>query len=62
MQLLYPVNDAAKTLGVGRTTLFKLIASGDIETVTIGSRRLVPVGALENFIERLRNQEGGVSQ
>lgn len=45
--------DAARALGVGRTTVFKLIASGELRSVRLGRRRLVPTEALRELVERL---------
>jgi len=38
---LASVSDACLALGVGRTSIYKLIKNGKLETVTIGRRRLV---------------------
>jgi excisionase family DNA binding protein len=53
-RVLYPISDAAVNLGIGRTKLFELIAGGEIQTVTIGRRRLIPRDSLLEFVERLR--------
>jgi excisionase family DNA binding protein len=39
-KLGYSVEDAAPILGVGRTTIFELIATGQLESVKIGRRRM----------------------
>jgi excisionase family DNA binding protein len=52
--LLHSFASAQKRLMIGRTKLFELVASGDIETVRIGSRRLIPAQALDEFVARLR--------
>ncbi|WP_081988026.1 helix-turn-helix domain-containing protein [Sphingomonas sp. 37zxx] len=46
-----PVNDAARTLGVGRTHLYRLINDGKIETIQLGRRRLVKAASLRKLIE-----------
>ncbi|WP_426572151.1 helix-turn-helix domain-containing protein [Aquihabitans sp. McL0605] len=51
-RLAYPITDAAERIGVGRTTLYGLIESGDLESVTIGRRRLVTEDALRAFLAR----------
>jgi excisionase family DNA binding protein len=43
--------EAARRLGVGRTSVFKLMASGRLKGVKVGRRTLVPVRALEDFAE-----------
>jgi len=48
-QALFSVPEAAKALGLGTTTVKKLIASGDLPSITVGRRRLVPQSAVDNF-------------
>jgi excisionase family DNA binding protein len=57
-KLLYSITEGAPILGVGRTTAYQLVADGEIETVKVGSRRLIPAQALSDFVNRLR-AEGG---
>ena len=57
MKLLTTV-EAQNILSIGRTRLFKLIASGEIESVRIGSSRRIPTEAIDRYIERLREQGG----
>lgn len=52
--LTYTPEGAAQALGIGRSKTFELIASGEIESVKIGRRRLIPVDALHSFLDRLR--------
>ena len=51
--LLLNVEEAARLLGIGRTTLFALIDQGRIQTVRLGRRRLVVRAGLERFVEEL---------
>jgi excisionase family DNA binding protein len=44
-ELLLTVEEAARRLQLGRTLLYRLISSGDLESVTVGRlRRLLPAG------------------
>jgi excisionase family DNA binding protein len=52
--LLLGVRDAAQVLGIGRSTLYELIAAGEIEVVHIGRSARVPVVALQTFVDRRR--------
>lgn len=52
-QLLYRPEDAARLLDIGRSTLFELLASGEVPSVRIGRSRRVPRAALEAYVERL---------
>jgi len=49
------VEDAARQLGVGRTIVFGLIRSGALRSIKIGSRRLVPMTAIDEFIKQQSN-------
>ena len=51
--LLLDVNRAGVLLGLGRTNVYKLINSGELRSITIGKRRLIPREALDEFIEKV---------
>jgi excisionase family DNA binding protein len=51
------VEQAARSLGLGRTTFYGLIADGSIRTLKVGARRLVPVEALDEFLQRSRESD-----
>jgi excisionase family DNA binding protein len=53
-RLLYSIPDAADELSVSARVLERLIKEGEVDTVKIGRRRLVPAEALADYIERLR--------
>jgi len=38
--------------GIGRSKFYELIAAGDIETIKVGTIRLVPVASLIAFLQR----------
>jgi len=48
------VEEAADLLGVGRTFMFCLLATGEIESIKIGRLRKIPHDALASYIGRLR--------
>jgi excisionase family DNA binding protein len=52
--LLLTVEQAAQKLNVGRSTVYVLMQSGRLESVTVGRLRRVPAFALATFIESLR--------
>ena len=51
---LLTVREAAKVLGIGRSTLYEVMASGAIESVVMGRSRRVPHEALISFVAALR--------
>jgi excisionase family DNA binding protein len=44
------VEEAARRLGVGRTTMYALLASGEIPSVSIGRLRRIPAEALNDYV------------
>jgi excisionase family DNA binding protein len=56
--LALSVEEAAEALGLGRTKVFELVSGGQLRSIKVGRRRLVPVSALEQFItQRLIEEE-----
>ncbi len=53
---LNSIPESLVRLKIGRTTLYDLIARGELETVKIGRRRLIPEASICAYIERLRSQ------
>ncbi|WP_285730232.1 helix-turn-helix domain-containing protein [Nocardiopsis sp. ATB16-24] len=51
-KVAYSVQETAHALSLG-TTVKKLIATGQLPSVRVGRRRLVPRSALEAYINRL---------
>ncbi|MFI1481424.1 excisionase family DNA-binding protein [Streptomyces sp. NPDC020747] len=54
--VLLTVEEAARRLRIGRTTCFKLVRAGEIESVTVGRLRRVPTDALPAYVSRLRRR------
>ncbi|MCI2421556.1 helix-turn-helix domain-containing protein [Saccharopolyspora sp. K220] len=50
------VEEAARRLAVSRTVAYRLIKSGDLESVMIGQSRRVPTDALDKYVRGLRGQ------
>lgn len=46
---------AAAMLGIGRSTLYLLIAAEEIETIKVGRATLVPVDSLKAFVASRRS-------
>ena len=52
-QLLVTPEEAARRLSVGRTTIYELMSSGELQSVNIGRCRRVPVSSLSLFVNKL---------
>ncbi|MGF1342831.1 helix-turn-helix domain-containing protein [Streptomyces flavovirens] len=51
---LLTVEEAARRLRIGRTLCFRLIRTGQLESVPIGRLRRVPAVAIPEYVNRLR--------
>lgn len=51
---LNTVEETLQRLRICRATVYRLINSGDLRTVTIGRRRLVPEQAIVDYITSLQ--------
>jgi excisionase family DNA binding protein len=52
--ILLTVEEAAERLRIGRTSMYRLVATGAVETVTVGRLRRVPIECLSEYVARLR--------
>lgn len=59
--LLVTVEEGARRLGIGRSTMFDLIAAGRLRTVKIGRCRRVSVTALQDFVADLERTGGPIA-
>lgn len=57
-RLLLDLDTVAARLSVGRTLVAKYVYSGQLESCTVGRRRLVPADALVAFVDELRQDAG----
>ncbi len=53
---LESINDTAKALGCCKRTVYKLIEGGDLRTVHIGRRQLIPRGERLRFVRKQLNR------
>lgn len=52
-RLLHDLDQAAEQLSVSRRVVERLVKEGEIATVKLGRRRLVPDDALQEYVARL---------
>lgn len=53
--LAYTVEGAADALGIGRTSVYKLIKNGELASFKAAGRRLVSRWALENLVREAQS-------
>lgn len=51
---LLTIPDAAVALGLGRSSIYRLIDTGQLEVVHVGRSVRVPAGAIDDLVDRLR--------
>jgi excisionase family DNA binding protein len=63
-RVLLTVQEAAERLGIGRSLMYDLLRSGEVESVRIGRLRRVPVGAVDSYATSLlaRSRDGAGAQ
>lgn len=44
------ISEAAKTLGIGRSAAYEAARTGELPTIRIGKRILVPIAALDKLL------------
>ena len=58
-KMLLEVEEVAEMLSLGRSKLYSYILSGDLESVKVGRRRLIPPEAVLEFVAKLRSHAAG---
>lgn len=53
LPLLLTINQAAELLGLGRSTTYRLVADGELHSVSRGTSRRVPLWSIYDYIDRL---------
>lgn len=61
-RVVLTIEEAARRLGVGRTTMYALVMSGEIRSVTIGRLRRVPARCLTEYVDALLGGPSTVHQ
>jgi excisionase family DNA binding protein len=49
--LAISVNDAAKALGLGRTSIYSMIGDGRLETFKLGRRTLIKMASIRRLVD-----------
>lgn len=53
---MYRPAEAARVLGMGRTSVFALLKSGRLHSVKLGAARYISAEALQTFVRELEQQ------
>jgi excisionase family DNA binding protein len=55
---LYTTAEARQLLNMGNTQLHERLKRGELRSVLLGTRRMIPAEEIDQFIARLREQQG----
>ena len=55
-QLLFKIEEAAKVLGASRSTVYRLMNSGQLVSIKVGSSRRVTRQALDRFVKAMEDR------
>ena len=58
--LLHSIQSSTRILGIGRSSLYGLIAEGKICTVKIGRRTLITDPEIRRYVESLTTPQDGI--
>ena len=50
-RLLLRIPEAAETLGIGRTKIYEMIATGELPTIRVGRAVRISVSTLQKWVE-----------
>lgn len=53
---LLSVEEAAARAGIARSRLYLLMREGEVDSIRLGRRRLIPLEAIDGFVDRLPRQ------
>jgi hypothetical protein len=51
-QITAPVNEFSRLSGLGISTIWNMVRSGELDSITIGRRRLVVIDSYRKLVER----------
>ena len=57
-RLLYTPEQTAHVTNLSRSAVFRLIATGELESVKVGRARRITRDGIERFVDRLREPDG----
>jgi excisionase family DNA binding protein len=57
--VLLTVEDAARAMAVGRTTIYQLLAARSLRSVKIGSARRIPLDAIRDYVADISAEQAG---
>ena len=60
-QLLIRPEEAARAISVSRSTFYEMLARREIESVSIGRSRRIPVAALRRWVEDQASQQNATA-
>jgi excisionase family DNA binding protein len=60
-KLLLKVEEVTEMLNLGRSKLYQYLLTGELRSVKVGRRRLIPPDAVHEFVQKLESTQEGAS-
>ncbi len=57
-KLLFTATEAAEMLGLSRSYLYEIMATGELPSITLGRARRIPRQALEELVVKRQREQG----
>ncbi len=57
-KLLFTTTEAAEMLGLSRSYLYEIMATGELPSITLGRARRIPRQALEELVVQRQREQG----
>ncbi|WP_435203726.1 helix-turn-helix domain-containing protein [Qipengyuania sp. 902] len=57
-RLTYKIDEVAQALGLGKTTIHKLLRDGELQKIKLGRATLIPAESVEALVQRHAVQAG----
>jgi excisionase family DNA binding protein len=59
-KLTVTIDEAANALGIGRNSAYAAARTGELPTVRVGKRLLVPIAALETMLSKPKGKDAAI--
>lgn len=62
VRLLLRIEEAAERLAIGRSLMYRLVLSGEVQSVPVGRLRRIPCEALTEYVDRLKQEASAAAE
>lgn len=59
--LTYKMEEFSEVMGIGRTTVYKMLKNGELKSVVLGGRRFIPRSEVDRLLQNTEQNDQFVS-